>query len=636
MAVQTKKVAIPLKQQLSMWLPFCKAKLAEQLRSVLPVILWLIFFQMAFLRLNIAEGGIIAIGMTLVVLGLAFFLEGLLIGIMPLGEIIGIKLPVKASMVTIIVLAFILGVGATYAEPSIGILKASGSFIKPWDAPLLYLLLNRYSWALVICVAGGVGLAVVAGMMRFTYSISLKPFIYVIIPLLLIVSCAGFFDANINYLLGLAWDCGGVTTGPVTVPLVLALGIGICRSVGGEDNGSMGFGVVTLASALPILTVLGFGIYFSLNYGILPPMSYDEFFSPENYEKALFIAGSPEALAALKSQVATGAAATADSFNILAIIRDNFLSAGQAILPLTIFLLLAFFLILRERLPKKDEIICGIFIAILGMGLFNIGMEFGLTKMGNQVGRRLPSSFKAIELTDEIEQVTPFIPQEMVQKSIDANGRVSEFFFQKDGNKYKGIPYNPSHYNKANKTYTYVPEIGPLYGEKEKSLPGFAIVLLFAFVLGLLATLAEPALNALGMKVEELTVGTFKKKTLIFAVASGVGMGLCLGAGKIIWNIPLLYMLLPIYIILVILTKFSDELYVNIAWDSAGVTTGPVTVPLVLAMGLGIGMQMNVPEGFGILTMASACPILTVTLMGLISNYKAKKRLLMEQKAGEL
>jgi hypothetical protein len=75
--------------------------------------------------------------------------------------------------------------------------------------------------------------------------------------------------------------------------------------------------------------------------------------------------------------------------------------------------------------------------------------------------------------------------------------------------------------------------------------------------------------------------------------------------------------------LLLLLTRWSTEEYVNIGWDSAGVTTGPITVPLVLTMGLGISTQVGVVEGFGILAAASACPILSVLGLGL---YAAKKR----------
>jgi hypothetical protein len=160
-----------------------------------------------------------------------------------------------------------------------------------------------------------------------------------------------------------------------------------------------------------------------------------------------------------------------------------------------------------------------------------------------------------------------------------------------------------------------------LFGE-EGGITGIIVILIFAFILGYGATLAEPALNALGVTVEELTVGTFKKSLLMQAVALGVGFGIALGVAKIMFNIPLIWMCGPPYILLLVITKLSTEEFVNIGWDSAGVTTGPITVPLVLAMGLGIGAQVGVVEGFGILSMASVCPILSVLSVGMIVTAK--------------
>jgi hypothetical protein len=95
---------------------------------------------------------------------------------------------------------------------------------------------------------------------------------------------------------------------------------------------------------------------------------------------------------------------------------------------------------------------------------------------------------------------------------------------------------------------------------------------------------------------------------------------------KIVWAIPLIWLIAPPYAVLLYLTYRSGEEFVNIAWDSAGVTTGPITVPLVLAMGLGIGGQVGVVEGFGILAMASVYPILTVLSVSLWTTRRRAAR----------
>ena len=141
------------------------------------------------------------------------------------------------------------------------------------------------------------------------------------------------------------------------------------------------------------------------------------------------------------------------------------------------------------------------------------------------------------------------------------------------------------------------------------------------------ATLAEPALTTLGIKVEELTIGIFKKGLLKHAAALGVGLGMALGVAKVLGDVPLVYLLIPPYLLALVLTLFIDEEFVNIAWDSGGVTTGPVTVPLVLAMGLGISAQLNVAEGFGILALASVWPILSVLVAGMVKTRERRRTL---------
>lgn len=673
---------ITFREALGLIVPYVRAKIVEQVKSVALIILYLLFFQTLVLGIPIAEASIIAIGLSLVILGLTFFMEGLLLGLMPLGEAIGIKLPQKSTLLIIIGFAFILGMGATFAEPAIGVLKVAGSSVRAWEAPLLFLLLNTHAALLVYAVGIGVGLAVVFGTLRFLYVWSLKPFLYILVTLLCILTVWGHLNPNLRFLTGLAWDCGGVTTGPVTVPLVLALGIGINRVAGGDDAESGGFGVVTLASLFPILAVFFLGVVY---LGQVPPvMSEAQFFSRQHRQQAMRLFASESAYfgyafrhASRQSQLAlfdgdeekmlaTLQAWKADArlqqsvfgaepkaferwaiehgsatqqiaiFGSMAAVREaserllqvpvtsvnvrrllgvNVVAATQAILPLSLFLLLVLFLVLREKLPNADEVFLGLALALIGMIVFNIGIEIGLSKMGNQVGSTLPASYRRIELAAE-KRAIPQFRRDLVQQAIAADGSVQEFFFTRNQDHFVAVRFQEKNLDPATGRYYYTPTRGPLFGI-EGAMTGIMVVLLFAFFMGYGATLAEPALNALGATVESITVGTFKKTLLMQSVALGVGLGTALGVGKIIWDIPLVWMLVPLYIVLLFVTWISTEEFVNIGWDSAGVTTGPITVPLVLAMGLGIGTQSGVVEGFGILAMASVCPILSVLLVGL-------------------
>jgi hypothetical protein len=236
----------------------------------------------------------------------------------------------------------------------------------------------------------------------------------------------------------------------------------------------------------------------------------------------------------------------------------------RAIVPLVIFLFLVMVVLLREKIPNPKMIFFGIFLCVLGMVVFNLGLSYGLSKLGGQSGGLVPAAFTEIAAVKD----------------------------------------------------------SPLYVMGV----GLFIALGFAWLLGFGATLAEPALNALGMTVENLTNGSFKKQTLMYAVSLGVAFGISIGVAKIIFNIPIAFLLIPGYLIAIALTVISNEEFVNIAWDSAGVTTGPVTVPLVLAMGLGFGNALGAIEGFGILSMASIGPIVAVLSTGIYIRWKIDRR----------
>ena len=515
--------------------PYVGVRLMSQVKAVVPLVVYLIMFQILILRHNVVDHLVITAGLVAVILGLRIVMEGLKLGLMPFGEVIGNTLPKKSGLGVVLFIAFLLGIGVTFAEPAIGALQAVGSIVDVKKAPYLYALLNNWTGALVLVVGIGVGLAAVLGTLRFLNGWSLKPMIYAaLFPAIgLTVYC--MMDPELNKILGLAWDCGAVTTGPVTVPLVLSLGIGIASAAGKGNSSLSGFGIVTLASVFPIIGVLGLAIYVSM---IL----------------------SPESIIAASQIVTTQAAGSSwmQETPYLEIIAGI-----QSIVPLVFFLFLVLKLLLREKINEPGILAYGLFLSVLGMIIFNIGLSYGLAKLGNQSGSFVPAAFVALE---NIE----------------------------------GSPL-----------YTYS--------------VGILITLLFAWIMGFGATLAEPALNALGETVENLTNGAFRKSMLMMAVSTGVGFGLSLGVLKIIFEIPIAYLLLPGYALGIVLTAFSSEEFVNVAWDSAGVTTGPITVPLVLAMGLGFGNAVQSVEGFGILSMASICPILAVLIMGLWIQFKARK-----------
>ncbi len=277
------RISVGFHHALALLIPYVRDRLANQVKSVWLIIVYLILFQTLVLRIGVSEATVIALGIALVIAGLTLFMEGLLLGLMPLGERVGLKLPQKSTLPVVLIFALILGFLATLAEPSIQILQTTGRSVKAWEAPLLYLMLTHHSQALVYAVGAGVGVAVLLGMFRFYRSWSLKPLIYCLVAGLIVFTAWAYRDPNMIHITGLAWDCGAVTTGPVTVPLVLALGIGISRMVGSQESGSMGFGLVTLASLVPVFAVFLLGAFYLPH--VPGPMKEIDFFKIENREK---------------------------------------------------------------------------------------------------------------------------------------------------------------------------------------------------------------------------------------------------------------------------------------------------------------------------------------------------------------
>jgi len=516
--------------------PYLSVRLWEQLKAVVPLAVYLFLFQLLILRQQVADSWLITGGLLAVIIGLMLFMEGLKVGLMPFGETIGNTLPKKSPLAVVLLIAFLLGIGVTFAEPAIGALQTAGSIVDVNAAPYLYALLNDWAGALVLIVGMGVGLAAILGTLRFIHGWSLKPLIFLSVIPTLGLTTHIMLDPELHKILGLAWDCGAVTTGPVTVPLVLSLGIGIAAAVGKGNSSLSGFGIVTLASLFPIMGV---------------------------QLLAMFVAETTSVEEILASAAAASAMADTLAWHGQTPWVEAIMGV-RAIVPLVIFLLLVMYFILKEKVQHKLATAYGISLCVLGMIIFNIGLSYGLAKLGAQSGALIPAAFTQI------------------------------------------APVTAS----------------PLYSFGL----GVVIALLFAWFLGFGATLAEPALNALGSTVENLTNGAFRKSMLLYAVSVGVACGIAIGVIKIIFNIPIAWLLIPGYALGLLLTAFSTEEFVNIAWDSAGVTTGPVTVPLVLAMGLGFGSATGAVEGFGILSMASICPILAVLTTGIWVRWKIRCR----------
>ena len=242
---------------------------------------------------------------------------------------------------------------------------------------------------------------------------------------------------------------------------------------------------------------------------------------------------------------------------------------GSAIdvLPIALFLFAFQRLVIGEALPNSRQIAIGFVFVVVGLGLFLEGLEMSLFPLGRLM---------AGQLTDP------------------------EFLLASVGRTMTEIVWQD-----------------------------FYWVYIFAAAIGFSTTMAEPSLIAVSMKANSVSGGAIGVVGLRVAVALGVGIGVSLGCYRIITGLPLHHFIAAGYVLVIVQTAMAPRLIVPLAYDSGGVTTSTVTVPLVTALGL--GLAESVPgrspllDGFGLVAFASLFPIITVLGYGQFAAYRARR-----------
>ncbi|MFE8034425.1 DUF1538 domain-containing protein [Thiohalocapsa marina] len=231
--------------------------LLDSARDLAPIILVIAFFQLVVLRAPVPDFADLLLGTFLVLIGLTLFVQGLKLGLFPIGEAMAWDFARKGSLFWLLAFAFSLGFGTTVAEPALiavaaeaAEVAARGGMIDAADEAKA-----DYAEGLRLTVALAVGLAIVIGVLRILRG---WPIQYLIIGGYLgVVIMTAFAPAEI---IGIAYDSGGVTTSTITVPLVTALGVGLASSIEGRNPVTDGFGLIAFASLTPMIFVMGYGI----------------------------------------------------------------------------------------------------------------------------------------------------------------------------------------------------------------------------------------------------------------------------------------------------------------------------------------------------------------------------------------
>ena len=232
-------------------------KLQNSIKDLLPIILVIAFFQVIVLQQPLPQMGEVLFGGLLVVVGLTLFIQGLEMGLFPIGEAMAHALARKGSLFWLLLFAFALGFSTTVAEPALIAVAAEAAKIAGQGGLIDQDpdSLNQYAFGLRMSVAFPVGLAILIGVMRIILG---WPVHYLIIGGYIVVMLMTFIAPK--EIIGIAYDAGGVTTSTITVPLVAALGVGLASSIRGRNPLIDGFGLIAFASLLPMIFVMGYGL----------------------------------------------------------------------------------------------------------------------------------------------------------------------------------------------------------------------------------------------------------------------------------------------------------------------------------------------------------------------------------------
>ncbi|MBP3857469.1 MAG: DUF1538 domain-containing protein [Ruminiclostridium sp.] len=489
------------------------SKIKEALISVLPItaIVFVISFT-PLVTLSGKEMTVFGISALFLILGIALFNLGADMAMTPMGEHVGEGLTKSRKLGVLFTVCFIMGVLITVAEPDLSVLAGQVSAVM--DGTLL-----------IVFVGVGVGMFLLAAVVKIVMRKDLAPLL-LFFYMMLFAFAALLLERGRGDFMPLAFDSGGVTTGPITVPFIMALGVGIALTIGGRNASENSFGLIALCSVGPIIAVLALSLTANgdLTYA-LPDYSID--------------------------------ANLGDGF-IKTLIHTVEEVGRSLMLILISFGVLQFTML---KLPKKKifQILVGIAYTFAGLVIFLTSVAVGFMPIGFKLGQ---------ELAD-------------------------------DGN----VP-----------------------------------IVAFAFIIGMVVVLAEPAVHVLNNQVEEVTGGSVTKREMMIALSVGVGASIGLSIIRMIFGFSLLYYLIPGYLISLGLSFFVPKLYTAIAFDSGGVASGPLTSSFILPLAIGAcaalrGADEVLYSAFGIVAMVAMTPLITIQSLGFkaVISERMRRRIAMSR-----
>ncbi len=485
-------------------------KFREVIISTVPIVVLVALLAVFVLGLPMDQMLMFLVCVAMVIAGFTIFLSGVDWGIHPMGTSIGQEIPRRRSKLFMIVIVFAISFLVTVAEPDVTVFGSQVHSLFSSIDPT----------TLTYAIAIGVAAFLIIASFRIIYKLSLKALITIgyvaVIALVVILDSTG----NTEFI-GIALDSGGVTTGPVTVPILLALGIGIC-SMGHSKDSLDGFGMIGLASIGPVLAVLVLG---------------------------LMSGGSTD-----ETIVSTVAHDSIDFDLMFTEFRSSAISVASALIPLMIFFVLFQRVFLKYSWTAVTVVLEGTLVAGIGIIIFLTGVYTGFMPIATSLGVKLG----------------------------------------------------------------------------EMGADQWYIIVGLGFLMGFLVACAEPAVSILGHQVEESSNGVLPRKLIVAIISIGVAAFVAIGMAKIVFNVNLVYIVVPGFILTLIVMWLGDKDMVGIAFDAGGVATGPMSVAILSSFYVGLSSAIYtgtqaVIYGFGLICLIALAPCLFLSILGLYTKYTKSK-----------
>lgn len=491
--------------------------LKDSFLATLPVlVVVLVLFFTRLINFTVPELIVFLISSVLVILGMCLFNVGAETSMSKMGELVGSSLTKQRKMGLLVVIFFLFGLFITIAEPDLSVLAD--------QVPI-------NSGVLIVSIGVGVGIFLVIGALRILFQKSLKVWLLAFYGLMFALCC--LID-SIN--IPLSMDSGGVTTGPITVPFILAVGVGIATARSSRKTSSDSFGLVAFCSIGPILTVMILSLIMKAQ-GTMP-----------SYEFVRKVIQEPYYTAFTESLFF-------ESVNHLGTLVQVLIS----IAPIVVFFIIYNAIFLKLSLQKTFHTMSGVIYVYIGLVLFMTAIEAGFLPIGQKLG---------VEIAG-LENINPYL-----------------------------------------------------------------VLVFIGAALGVAAVFAEPAVHVLTNQIESVSDGTVKKSSVLIALAVGNGLAIAISMLRIIFKIPLVYIIVPGYFIAFALTFFVPDIYSAIAFDSGGVVSGPMNTTFIMPYAIGACFILNCQGtassndillyALGTVALVALSPLISIQLLGLRATFKQR------------